>query len=73
VFPTPLVPLAEAVKPVRGPAAGIPGYHVYVGGVPANMSSTTTLFGCIRGLKIGDTIFQLQALAEKSNGGKLSV
>ncbi|KAH3733319.1 hypothetical protein DPMN_039745, partial [Dreissena polymorpha] len=58
----------ERVSPVRGPIAGPAGIHVYVGGVPFNMSSYQTLYGCIRGLKIGDTVFHLQEEAQKTNG-----
>ncbi|XP_052774947.1 axotactin-like isoform X2 [Mya arenaria] len=57
----------ELVKPVRGSTVGEPGIHLYVGGVPLNMSTYTSMYGCIRGLKIGDTVFQLQKEAEKSD------
>ena len=46
--------------------------HVYVGGVPANMSSFPSLHGCIRGLKIGEKIFKLQEAAISSHGNVLN-
>ena len=45
--------------------------HVYVGGVPANMSSFPSLHGCTRGLKIGEKIFKLQEAAISSHGNVL--
>ncbi|KAK3599841.1 hypothetical protein CHS0354_022411 [Potamilus streckersoni] len=39
--------------------------HIYVGGVGPNMTNLPPLYGCIRGLKIGDTLFEMQKAAEK--------
>jgi hypothetical protein len=50
-------------RPVEQPPEGI---HVYVGGVPGDMSTYPTINGCIRGLKIGETIFELQEAALKN-------
>ena len=55
----------ERVKPERPAEEPLEGIHVYVGGVPGDMSKHPTISGCIRGLKIGDTIFELQEEALK--------
>lgn len=56
----------ELVKPLRPLEQPDPAVHVYVGGVPVNMSIYPTIEGCIRGLKIGDTVFNLQEAAAKT-------
>ncbi|KAL4235944.1 hypothetical protein ACF0H5_004332 [Mactra antiquata] len=53
----------ELVIPDRPSIQPEPGVHVYVGGVPGNMSTYPTLHGCIRGLKIGGKVFKLQETA----------
>lgn len=59
--------LDELVKPLRPETAPEPGIDVYVGGVPSSMSSFTTLYGCLRGLKIGKTVFKLQKTAQHND------
>lgn len=58
--------LDEIVKPERPKEQPDSGVQVYVGGVPGDMSTYPTLNGCIRGLKIGDTVFDLQEAAAKT-------
>ena len=60
--------IEEKIKPTRPAVAPEPGIDVYVGGVPASMSSYTSLYGCIRGLKIGKKVFQLQKAARNNDG-----
>ncbi|XP_053393740.1 axotactin-like isoform X2 [Mercenaria mercenaria] len=56
----------EMVKPERPRKQPVEGIHVYVGGVPGHMSRYPTINGCIRGLKIGNIIFELQKAALKT-------
>ncbi|XP_060552945.1 axotactin-like isoform X2 [Ruditapes philippinarum] len=56
----------EMVKPDRPAEQPPEGIHVYVGGVPGDMSTYPTINGCIRGLKIGETMFELQEAALKN-------
>ena len=60
----------ETVKPPRPAQPPDPGLHIYLGGVPADMSSLPSLNGCMRGLKMGETIFGLQKAAKITPGEK---
>ena len=56
------------MKPYRPEKQTDNRIHVYVGGVSANMSTFPSLHGCIRGLKIGDKVMELQKAALFAEG-----
>lgn len=56
----------EMVIPHRPSQEPEPIVHVYVGGVPRNMSQYPTINGCIRGLKIGEKVFELHNSAKET-------
>eukprot|EP00058_Branchiostoma_floridae_P016174 XP_002601662.1 hypothetical protein BRAFLDRAFT_85745 [Branchiostoma floridae] len=61
---------SESIKPERPVAPPPQRTRVYVGGVPASMSTSRPgLLGCIRGLKIGENdVKSLASVAEKTDG-----
>ena len=59
---------AETVVPFRLFHPELEGFRLYVAGVPETFTHLEGLQGCISGLKIGDSQYDLAELADSRDG-----